>query len=102
MSIEVCLARQSQRRSKAGVNLPDQSADKLDIDPALVERYVKEMAQFGKFGETVVNRVVYSPEWVAAMDQYASWCNGAGLEVIRDAVGSLRGVLEGRKSGKVI
>ena len=84
------------------MNLPDQSTDKLNIDPALVERYVMEMAQFGKFGETGVNRVVYSPEWVAAMDQYAAWGNDAGLEVIRDAVGSLRGVLEGKTSGKVI
>ena len=46
----------------------------IEIDAALVERYVMTLASFGAHGETGVWRTVYSPEWVAATDQYAAWC----------------------------
>ena len=36
----------------------------IAIDPALVERYVMELARFGAYGETGVWRTVYSPEWI--------------------------------------
>jgi allantoate deiminase len=75
---------------------------KIDIDPALVEHYIMRMATFGAYGETGVWRTVYSPEWVAATDQYAAWCEEAGLAVTRDAVGNVWGRLEGREPGKSI
>ncbi len=56
---------------------------RIRVDPALVERTIMELAQFGAHGETGVWRTVYSPEWVAAMDQYAEWCQEAGLAVRR-------------------
>jgi allantoate deiminase len=68
---------------------------RIDIDPRLVEQYILELASFGAVGETGVSRTVYSPEWVGATDQYAVWCREAGLEVRRDAVGNIWGVLEG-------
>jgi len=77
-------------------------AARIDIDPALVERYVTGLAAFGAHGETGVWRTVYSPEWVAATDQYAVWCEEAGLAVRRDAVGNVWGRLAGREGGKAI
>src|SRR4051795_5460273 len=59
----------------------------VDVDPALVERYIFELARHGAHGETGVWRTVYSPEWVAAQDQVGEWLADAGLEVRSDAVG---------------
>jgi allantoate deiminase len=74
----------------------------IKVDPALVARYVDELAQFGAHGKTGVWRLVYSPEWVAAQDCVAGWCRDAGLDVRRDAVGSVWGRLEGTEGGKAI
>lgn len=72
------------------------------LDQALMERYVTELAQFGAFGESGVKRAAYTPEWVAATDHYAAWCEQAGLDVHRDAVGNVWGRLEGTTPGKTI
>mgnify|MGYP001300871708 CR=1 FL=1 len=74
----------------------------IKIDPELVEHYIHEFAQFGAFGETGVWRTVYTPEWSAAANQYATWCEEAGLVVHRDAVGNVWGRLQGQKDGKTI
>jgi allantoate deiminase len=74
----------------------------IAIDPTLVERYIMELARFGAYGETGVWRTVYSPEWVAATEQYAAWCEEAGLRVRRDAVGSVWGRLDGSGGGPAI
>lgn len=74
----------------------------INIDPALVERYVMGLAAFGAHGETGVWRTVYSPEWVGATGQYARWCEEAGLEVRHDAVGNVWGILKGSMPGKSI
>ncbi len=78
------------------------TAQRIRVDPSLVERYVMELAQYGAHGETGVWRTVYSPEWVAATDQYAAWCEEAGLRARRDAVGNVWGRLEGIDGGKAI
>jgi allantoate deiminase len=75
---------------------------RIHVDPELVERYVLELARFGAHGETGVWRTVYSPEWVAATDQFATWCDEGGLNVRRDAVGSVWGRLEGTEGGNAI
>ena len=75
------------------------STRRIEIDPELVERYILELGSFGVIGETGVSRTVYSPEWVGATDQYAAWCREAGLEVRRDAVGNVWGVLVGTDGG---
>ena len=71
----------------------------IDIDAALVERYLKEFARHGAHGQTGVWRTLYSPEWLAAADEYANWCTDAGLEVSRDAVGNVWGRLQGEEGG---
>jgi allantoate deiminase len=75
---------------------------KIRIDPAMVERHVMELARYGAHGETGVWRTVYSPEWVAAQDRVAAWCEEAGLRVRRDAVGNVWGRLAGSEVGKAI
>ncbi|TCT09497.1 hydantoinase/carbamoylase family amidase [Paralcaligenes ureilyticus] len=72
---------------------------KIAVDPVLVERYIMELARFGAVGESGVKRTVYSPEWVAATDQYARWCDEGGLQVRRDAVGNVWGRLDGSAPG---
>lgn len=74
----------------------------IRVDPALVERLILELAQEGAYGETGVWRTVYSPAWVAAADRYAAWCEEAGLQVHRDAVGNVWGRLEGTEGGKAV
>ncbi len=74
----------------------------IQIDPHEVDRYISKLAAFGAHGQTGVWRTVYSPEWVAAQDQIASWCAEAGLEVRRDAVGNVWGKLAGTEPGKSI
>lgn len=67
-----------------------------------VESMIEALAQQGAHGETGVWRTVYSPEWVAAADQFAAWCGEAGLAVRRDAVGNVWGRLEGTEGGPAI
>ena len=74
----------------------------IDLDPALVDRYLFELARHGAHGETGVWRTAYSPEWVAAQAQVSGWLEDAGLEVRRDAVGNVWGRLSGSEPGPVV
>jgi allantoate deiminase len=72
------------------------------IDPEAIENYIVELAGHGAWGETGVWRTVYSPEWVAAANLYARWCEEVGLSVTRDAVGNVWGRVEGSEGGNSI
>jgi allantoate deiminase len=74
----------------------------IDIDPALVERYIFDLARHGAHGETGVWRVAYSPEWVDAQNQVTEWLQDAGLEARNDAVGNVWGHLAGTEAGPVV
>jgi allantoate deiminase len=75
---------------------------RISIDPALVERYILELATHGAVEETGVSRPVYSPAWVTAQQQAADWAREAGLAVQIDAVGNLWGRLVGSEPGPSI
>ena len=75
---------------------------RIAVDPALVEQMILDMGAIGAHSGTGVWRTVYSPEWVAANDLYARWCQEAGLAVSRDAVGNVWGKLAGSEGGKSI
>jgi allantoate deiminase len=77
-------------------------AQRIEVDPELVERYLRELGRFGAVGAAGVSRPVYSPEWVAAQDQVAAWARDAGLAVRRDAVGNVWSRLDGIEKGKAI
>jgi len=75
---------------------------RIDVDPALVERYIFDLARHGAHGETGVWRTVYSPEWVAAQDEVGRYLEDAGLETRRDAVGNVWGTLAGTEGGPAV
>lgn len=77
-------------------------SNRIEIDAEMVRQYVFGLAEFGKVGESGVTRLVYSPEWVEATEQYAKWCEEAGLEARQDAVGNVWGILRGSEPGKSI
>jgi allantoate deiminase len=74
----------------------------IEVDAGLVERQLLELARHGAHGETGVWRTVYSSEWVTAQEQVEAWFAEAGLEVRRDAVGSVFGRLPGDEDGPVV
>ena len=77
-------------------------SEATQVAPDLVENYISTLAQYGAYDETGVWRVAFSPEWVAAQDQVATWCEEAGLAWRRDAAGNVWGRLEGTEDGPVI
>mgnify|MGYP001228322907 CR=1 FL=1 len=72
------------------------------IRPEAVWERIASLARHGKHGETGVSRPVYSPEWRAAQDEVAAWCESVGLEVRWDAVGNVWGKLPGHEPGPSI
>jgi allantoate deiminase len=74
----------------------------IAIDPALVERHVLDLAQYGACAETGVCRAMYTPEWEQAQRQVADWCAEAGMRTWRDAIGNQWGRLEGREPGPAV
>lgn len=65
------------------------------IDPALVERYIMDLARHGAHGETGVWRPVYSEAWFGAQRQVEAWMQAAGMETWWDAVGNVWGRVQG-------
>ncbi|MEC7762817.1 MAG: M20 family metallo-hydrolase [Pseudomonadota bacterium] len=77
-------------------------APRIEIDADLVRDRIDRLAAIGRVGETGVTRTLYDDAWVAATDQYAAWCDAAGLAVTRDAVGNVWGRLEGTAGGDAV
>jgi allantoate deiminase len=75
---------------------------RVDVDAALLERHLLELARHGAHGDTGVWRTAYSPTWAAAQDTVARWYGEAGLAVRRDAVGNVWGRLEGSDPSSVV
>jgi allantoate deiminase len=74
----------------------------VDVDGALVEQYLSDLARHGAYGETGVWRTAYSPEWVAAQEQVAGWLAEAGLDVRWDPVGNVWGRAVGAQGRPVV
>ncbi len=70
----------------------------VDIDTQLLESCIEQMAQHGRHPEGGVQRLAYTPDWQAAVDQFSSWLAADGLEVRRDSVGNVYGVLKGEEA----
>ncbi|MFW6075293.1 MAG: hydantoinase/carbamoylase family amidase [Chloroflexota bacterium] len=77
-------------------------ADRIQVDPAVVESYIMTLAHHGAHGETGVWRPVYSDPWFDAQRQVAGWMEEAGMAVHWDAVGNVWGRIEGSEGGDVI
>ena len=74
----------------------------LAIDPAAVERLIRDLGAIGAHSGTGVWRPVSSPEWVAATAFLFRTFAEAGLTPRQDTVGNVWGRLEGREGGKSI
>lgn len=75
---------------------------RITVDAQMLEDRLMAFAHHGAHGDTGVWRPVYSESWVAAQQQFASWCAEAGLDVRIDAVGNVWGRLEGSAGGDCI
>jgi allantoate deiminase len=71
-------------------------------DGRLVAACVEQLARYGGRPDGGVRRLVYTPEWQASVEHVAGWLREEGLEVRRDAVGNLFGVLRGTEPGPSI
>jgi allantoate deiminase len=71
----------------------------MEIDRRLLESCVEELARHGGKPRGGVRRLVYTAEWQSAVDLVAEWLRRDGLEVRRDSVGNLYGVLPGSEPG---
>ena len=65
-------------------------------------RMITALRRHGATPEGGVTRLVYSPEWRAAMAELEEWFTAGGLEVRVDAVGTRLGRVEGREPGVVL
>lgn len=75
---------------------------RFPISVERLRRYVESLGAIGRLPSGGLDRPVYSPAWQAACDQVAAWMVELGLQVRRDAVGSVFGRLEGREPGPVV
>lgn len=73
-----------------------------EIDAQKVQDMILRLGDIGRHSDTGVWRTAFSPEWVAANAQVATWAKEAGLEVRHDTGGNLWAVSEGREAGKSI
>jgi allantoate deiminase len=71
----------------------------MEIDRRLLESCVEELARYGGQPQGGVRRLVYTAEWQSAVEHVAGWLRRDGLEVRRDSVGNLYGVLQGSEPG---
>jgi allantoate deiminase len=74
----------------------------LEMDADVLRTCVEELAVYGAQPGAGMRRLPYTPEWQGAMDQVAEWLRREQLEVRRDAVGNLFGVLRGTEAGPSI
>src|SRR5262245_22352931 len=65
------------------------------VEAAEMRELVETLGAIGEQPGGGIVRPVYSPAWVAAREQLATWLRDAGLQVRVDAVGNLFGRLEG-------
>src|SRR5438094_9358920 len=65
-------------------------------------RLIERLRKHGAGPNGGVTRLVYSPEWQAAMADIEEWLLESGLAVRHDAVGSRFGRLQGESSSVVL
>ena len=68
---------------------------RIEVDASTLQHYIKVLGAIGQQSEGGIVRPVYSPAWVEAREQLATFMHVAGLVVRGDAVGNLFGRLHG-------
>lgn len=68
----------------------------IEVDASTLQQYIEVLGAIGQQPEGGIVRPLYSPAWVEAREQLATFMHAAGLDVREDAVGNLFGRLHGR------
>ena len=74
----------------------------MRIDAALLLQQLDQLYAIGAEPSGGAYRPLYGPAWAAACDQVERWMKEASLAVGRDAVGNIRGRVEGSGGGKAV
>jgi allantoate deiminase len=74
----------------------------VEVDASTLQHYIDVLGAIGQQPEGGIVRPVYSPAWVEARYQLATFMRSAGLDVREDAMGNLFGRLRGIDEGHTI
>jgi allantoate deiminase len=74
----------------------------IEVDASTLQHSIEVLGAIGQQPTGGIVRPVYSPAWVAAREQLATFMRAAGLQVRGDAVGNLLGRLGGRDESQAI
>ena len=75
---------------------------RIEVDAAILQHYIEVLGAIGQQPEGGIVRPVYSPAWVEAREQLATFMHDAGLDVHGDAMGNLFGRLHGSDESHTI
>ncbi len=75
---------------------------RIEVDASRLQHYIEALGAIGQQPEGGIVRPVYSPAWVAAREQLATFMHAAGLDVREDALGNLFGRLGGGDESRTI
>jgi allantoate deiminase len=75
---------------------------RIEVDASTLQHYIEVLGAIGQQPEGGIVRPVYSPAWVEAREQLATFMHAAGLDVREDAMGNLFGRLHGSDESHTI
>lgn len=74
----------------------------IKVDASTLQHFIEVLGAIGQQPEGGIVRPVYSPAWVKAREQLATFMRAAGLDVHEDAIGNLFGRLHGSDESHII
>ncbi len=74
----------------------------IEVDASTLQHSLEVLGAIGQQPEGGIVRPVYSPAWVQAREQLATFMHAAGLDVRGDAMGNLFGRLPGSDDSKTL
>src|SRR5215471_20976785 len=75
---------------------------RIEVDASILQQNIEVLGAIGEQPEGGIVRPVYSPAWLEAREQLATFMQAAGLDVHEDAVGNLFGRLRGSDENHTI
>ncbi len=75
---------------------------RIEVDASTLQHYIEVLGAIGQQPEGGIVRPVYSPTWLEAREQLATFMHIAGLDVREDAMGNLFGRLHGNDESHTI
>ncbi len=75
---------------------------RIEVDASTLQQYIEVLGAIGQQPEGGIVRPVYSPAWLEAREQLATFMHTAGLDAHEDAMGNLFGRLRGSDESHTI